>query len=103
MKTMEPTKMVQQMFDFQKTAFENSYNAMTMFQSQTEKMAESMLSKNSMLPEESQKMINEWMLAAKKGREEFKKSIDDNFSKMEELFTSAAKNAKSATGKTDSK
>eukprot|EP00767_Chilomastix_cuspidata_P007959 gnl/Chilomastix_cuspidata/8896.p1 GENE.gnl/Chilomastix_cuspidata/8896~~gnl/Chilomastix_cuspidata/8896.p1 ORF type:complete len:100 (-),score=15.33 gnl/Chilomastix_cuspidata/8896:400-699(-) len=94
MKTMEPGKMVQQMIDFQKTAFDNSYNAMIMFQSQTEKMAESMLSKNSMLPEESQKMINEWILAFKKGREDFKKSVDENFAKMEEFFTTATKAAK---------
>lgn len=102
MKAMEPAKMVQQMIDFQKTAFDNSYNAMIMFQSQTEKMAESMLSKNSMIPEESQKMINEWILAFKKGREDFKKSIDENFTKMGEFFASAAKTAKTS-GKSESK
>lgn len=102
MKTMEPTQMVQQMIDFQKTAFENSYNAMIMFQAQTEKMAESMISQNSMIPEEGQKMINEWILAYKKGREDFKKSVEENFSKMEEFFSSAAKATKTAS-KTSSK
>lgn len=102
MKTMEPTKMMQQMIDFQKTAFENSYNAMIMMQSQTEKMAESLLSKNSILPEEGQKMINEWILAFKKGRDDFKKSVDENFAKMEEYFNSALKATKS-TAKNDSK
>lgn len=93
MKTMEPTQMVQQMIDFQKTAFENSYNAMIMLQSQTEKMTESMISQNSMIPQEGQKMISEWMLAYKKGRDDFKKSVDDNFTKMEEFFSKAAKSA----------
>ncbi|MDY0131324.1 MAG: hypothetical protein RBR53_01530 [Desulforegulaceae bacterium] len=96
MKTMDPTKMIQQMIDFQKTVFENSYNAIIMMQSQTEKMAESLLSKNSILPEEGQKMINEWILAVKKSREDFKKSVDENFAKMEEYFVSATKTAKSA-------
>jgi polyhydroxyalkanoate synthesis regulator phasin len=97
MKTMEPTQMVQQMIDLQKTAFENSYNAMIMFQSQTEKMAESMISQNSLIPEEGQKMINEWILAYKKGREDFKKSVDENFTKMEEFFSTAAKASKTAS------
>ena len=97
MKTMEPTQMLHQMIDFQKTAFENSYNAMLMIQSQTEKMAESMLSKNTMIPEEGQKMLNEWMLAYKKGREDFKKSMEDNFEKMEQFFSAASKTTKSAS------
>lgn len=95
MKTMEPNQMLNQMIDFQKTAFHNSYNAMIMIQSQTEKMAESMISKNSMIPKEGQKMFNEWMLACKKGRDDFKKTVDDNFAKMEEFFTPSAKSAKS--------
>ena len=96
MKSIEPTQIAQQMIDFQKTAFENTYNAMIMFQSQTEKMAESMISKNTMIPEEGQKMINEWMLAVKKGRDEFKKTMDDNFAKLEDFLTSSSKATKSA-------
>lgn len=103
MKTIEPTQMVQQMIDFQKTAFENSYNAMIMFQSQTEKMAESMISQNSMIPAEGQKMINEWILVMKKGRDDFKKSVEDNFSKMEEFFSTAAKTTSKSTSKASAK
>ena len=64
-KTLEPTKIAQQMIDFQKNAFENSFNAMVVFQGQAEKMTDAWLSKNSMIPEEGQKAISEWMLAYK--------------------------------------
>ncbi|PIE74614.1 MAG: hypothetical protein CSA18_04410 [Deltaproteobacteria bacterium] len=93
---MDPAKIIQQMIDFQKAAFDNSYNAMVMFQSQTEKIAESIMAKNTMLPEENQKMINEWLTALKKGREDFKKSIDENFTKMEDFCKSNLKETKTA-------
>jgi len=96
---MEPTKIMKQLIDFQKTAFENSFNAIVMLQSQTEKMTESLISQNTMIPEEGQKMINEWMLAVKKGRDDFKKTVEENFSKMEDFFESATPKAGKATSK----
>lgn len=93
MKTIEPVKIAQQILDFQKTAFDNTFNAMLMMQGQTEKMADAFMGQNSMIPEESQKMISEWMLACKKGQDDFKKNIDDNFKKLESFFSENAGNA----------
>lgn len=100
MKTFEPTKFVQQIVDFQKSAFENTFNAMLMVQGQTEKMTEAFLSKNNMIPEESQKMLQEWTLAFKKGQEDFKKTMDENFKKFESLMAESASKVEKATGKT---
>lgn len=100
MKTFEPSKLVQQMIDFQKTAFDNTFNAILMIQGQTEKMTEAMLTKNSMIPEEGQKMLQEWTLAFKKGQEDFKKNIDENFKKFESFIAESASKVEKATGKT---
>lgn len=99
MKSFEPSKMAKQVIDFQKTAFENSFSAMVMIQGQTEKLADQFITKNSLIPEEGQRMINEWRLSFKKGRDDFKKSVDENFKRMESFFEDAAESAKSKTSK----
>ena len=84
---MEPKVIAKQMIDFQKTTFDNAFNAVAMFQGQTEKMADTMLDQAVWLPEEGRKAINEWVNAYKKGRENFKKAVDENFKKVEDIFT----------------
>ena len=84
---MEPKVIAKQMIDFQKTTFDNAFNAVAMFQGQTEKMANTMLDQTVWLPEEGRKAINEWVKAYKNGRENFKKVVDENFQKAEDLFT----------------
>jgi len=86
MKSFEPGKMMKQVIEFQKTAFENSFSAIVMMQGQTEKLADQFITKNSLIPEEGQKMINEWRLSFKKGRDDFKKSIDENFKRIESMI-----------------
>lgn len=99
MKSFEPGKMAKQMIEFQKTAFENSFSAMVMIQGQTEKIADQFITKNSIIPEEGQKMINEWRLSFKKGRDDFKKSVDENFKRMESFFEDAAEIVKPKASK----
>ncbi|WP_051284004.1 hypothetical protein [Desulforegula conservatrix] len=99
MKSFEPGKMVKQVIEFQKTAFENSFSAMVMIQGQTEKLADQFITKNSLIPEEGQKIINEWRLSFKKGRDDFKKSIDENFKRMESFVEESSDSSKSKSAK----
>ena len=59
---------------------------MAMVQEQMEKMTATFLSKLPGLPKEEKKAIDEWMKAYKNGRDRFKKSLDENFEKVETLF-----------------
>ena len=86
---MDPKQMTKQMIDFNKTAFDNTFNAMVMLQEQTEKMATAMLDQATWLPEEGRKVISEWVGAYKKGRETYKKMVDDGFQKVQEYFSSS--------------
>jgi hypothetical protein len=83
---MEPTKIAKQMIDFQKTAFNNAFNAMIVLQEQTEKMVAAVWAQTPGLSEEGKKGIDTWVKAYKKGRDDFKKATDDYFAKVEEFF-----------------
>ncbi|GAB6269012.1 hypothetical protein DS62_02645 [Smithella sp. SC_K08D17] len=85
---MDPKQIAKQMVDFNKTAFDNSFEAMAVIQDQTEKMVNAMMEQTAFFPEEGKKAVNEWIKTIKKGREEFKSAADENFKKVETFFAS---------------
>jgi 4-alpha-glucanotransferase len=91
---MEHYQFLKQMTQFNKTAFDSSYNAMCMFREHNEKMATSLLDQATWMPEEGKKAINDWVNAYKKGREDFKKVVDENFKKVEDFFSAFDKDQK---------
>jgi hypothetical protein len=84
---MDEKIIVKQMIDFHKSTFENSYNAMTMLQDQTEKMLSAFLSQANWVPQDVKKVMGDWTTSCKKGREEFKKSIEENFRRVDDYFS----------------
>jgi len=88
---MEPFKMAKQMIDFQKATFDNTFDAMVLLQEQTERMAGAFMEQSTFLPEEGKKMLREWAQTLKKGREEFKKAMDESFGKVEDYFAQPSK------------
>jgi hypothetical protein len=83
---MEPKGIAKQAITFQKALFENTFNAMKMVQDQTETMVETFLSQISWGPEEGEKTIGDSIEFYKKAREDFKKAVDDGFTKMEDML-----------------
>ncbi len=83
---MEMQKMGKQLINFQKSLFENSYHARNMVFEQTENMVNSFLKQMPMVPEESKKAMDDVLVFYKKSRDDFKKAVDDGFTKMEEIF-----------------
>jgi polyhydroxyalkanoate synthesis regulator phasin len=84
---MDQKEMVKQMIDFQKSSFDNSFNAMKMVQEQTEKIAGTFVDQTNWIPEDGRKLITQWINAYTKGRDDFKKVVDDNFEKVDEYFS----------------
>jgi hypothetical protein len=81
-------KMAKQVIEFQKATFDNTFNVISMIQEQSEKTFNTFLETGTWpLPEEGQKVINEWTQSLKKGREEFKKMMDDGFERIESYLT----------------
>jgi len=84
---MDPKRIAKQTFDFYKSTFNNTFNAMTMLQEQTQKVMDMYLEQTSGFPEEGKK-------AYKKGSEDFKKAVDESFKRVEDFFSEAGKPAK---------
>ena len=96
---MDQKQIAKQMMDFNKTAFDNTFNAMTILQDQTEKLVFRFLEKAPWFPEDGKKAVNEWVKAYKKGREDFKAYADDNYKKVTDYFAKAEKEEVTKAGK----
>ena len=83
---MDQKQIAKQMIQFNKTAFDSSFSAMTMVYELNEKMIETFLIQAPGLPEEGKKAIKDWMSAYRTGCNDFKKLVDDNCGKVEECF-----------------
>jgi uncharacterized coiled-coil DUF342 family protein len=83
---MDQKQILKQMIDFNKATFDNTFNAIVMLQEQAERAANTLLEQANWLPEDGKKAINEWVKAYKKGREDYKKVVDENFQKVESFF-----------------
>ncbi len=83
---MDQKQIFKQMVEFNKGAFNNAFNAMVMIQDQTETLAETMLNQATWMPAEGKKAMQDWVNSFKKGRDDYKKAIDEAFLKVEEYF-----------------
>ncbi|MCU0574785.1 MAG: hypothetical protein MUC41_17605 [Syntrophobacteraceae bacterium] len=83
--------MAKQMIEFNKATFDNSFSSMVLLQEQSEKMVRAFLDQSTWLPEEGKKVLNEWVASYKKGREEFKKMVDESYKKVDDYFADASK------------
>ena len=86
---MEQKAMLKQMVEFNKTTFDNSFKTMVMLQEQTETMVNTLLGQATWLPEEGKKVIKDWVKAYKKGRDDYKKLVDQSFTKVEDFFAAS--------------
>ena len=86
---MEQFNTIKQMVQLNKNAFDQGYNAMDMLRNQNEKMTNSFLAQATWMPEEGKKLIRDWVKAYKKGCQDFKKTADENYKKVDEFFASA--------------
>jgi hypothetical protein len=91
---MEQTKMTRQMIEFYKTTFDNTFNATTILQEQTEKMVGLFLEQSPWFPKEGKDAVNEWIKTYKRGREVYKKSADESYKKVRDYFAAAEKTEK---------
>lgn len=88
---MDQKQIARQMMEFNKTAFDNSFSAMSALQDQTEKLVLNFLEKAAWLPAEGKKAVNDWVVSYKKGREDFKSAADENYQKVADYFAQTEK------------
>ncbi len=85
---MNSTQLAKQILDFQKTTFDNFFNAAVMVQDQGEKLTNAAFEQATWLPEENKRLMDQWLSMAKKGRDDFKSALDENYNNVSELLAS---------------
>lgn len=90
---MEAKQVFQQMIDLNRTAFNNGFHTMVMLQDKAESAYTKFLAQMPWIPKESEKAMQYWTDSWKKGRDEFKKLVDESFSKAEVYFGETGKDA----------
>lgn len=96
---MEQAAIAKQMIDFQRTAFDNVFNTMVLFQDQSEQVVNTVLEQATWIPAQGKNVLDEWVRACKKSRDDFKTALDKNFDRVEELFVKTEKSEKGKTKK----
>ena len=84
---MDQKQIAKQVMEFNKTAFDNTFNTMTTLQDNAAKLVFGFIENNPLIPENGKTSINQYLDAYKKGRDDFKNSTDENFKKMADLIT----------------
>jgi len=97
---MDQKKVLEQMLNFNKSAFKNTFNVMTMLQDQTERAAELCLKQADWLPQEGKKAVDGWLTACRQGRETFKNTVEDGFKKAEAMLADSPEKSSGDGGTT---
>jgi len=93
---MEYNQITKQAIDFQKTAFNSWYNAVTMVQDQATSAVETMMNQTSLVPEDGRQAIKSWVNACQEERKRFKSYVEGSFSGLEKNL---ARESKSVSAK----
>lgn len=83
---MDTTQMAKQTLGFQKTIFDNSFNAMILVQDQTEKMLNSYIENLPWVTEEAKKSLETSVEMGKKARDDFRNAVNDSYDKFEDML-----------------
>jgi hypothetical protein len=82
-----------QVIEFQKATFEGTFDAIVAFQDQQEQFLNNLLERTTVVPDEGREVIHEWIETFKRGREDFKKSVDRSYELVEQYFDRTAEEA----------
>lgn len=75
-----------QLLEFQKSAFDNTFNVLETMQEQQEELITRLIEQAPALPEEGREALKTWVASYRKGREEFRLSADKSFDLLQQYF-----------------
>jgi len=87
---MNSTIMIKQILDFNKKAFDGSFNAVFAVHEHAEKMARVFWATSTFFPEEGKKVVGDWVNTYKNGLNEFKANADSRFKFAYDYLLNAA-------------
>jgi hypothetical protein len=89
--SMDQKQVFKQMLQYNKSVMETTFSSMSMLQDQMERTTKTFFDQAAWLPAEGKKVIEEWVKACKKGRENFKDAVDEGFKKVEAFLVETKK------------
>jgi len=87
MENFDPKNAGADMLKFMKSSFDATFDNVVKIQDLNEKMFKDMIGKGSEMQTDGMAMVNDFIENAKKGRDDYKKVMEDGFKKVEETLT----------------
>ncbi len=91
---MDHTTLVKQVFDLHRNTFEGLYKGIVTLQDQAEKTVAPLIEGVPWITEEGRNAVNEWRKLYRKGRDDFKRAVDDGYDKLETYLSPMAAQTK---------
>lgn len=85
---MDQSRMSKQVIELQKTAFDSFVSSMLFCWDSTQSLSRALLNQNPWVPEEGKRALVEWAQSGRRVLEDFKRAIDDGYSRMDRCFVS---------------
>jgi polyhydroxyalkanoate synthesis regulator phasin len=83
---MDPKMMQKTVMEGMRSGMLMSFDTMNSVQEQMEKMWRTLLDQSGELQKEGEKVLQEWLENVRKGREEFRRNLEEGLRKMEDLL-----------------
>ena len=83
---MDPKATQKMMFEGMRTAMRMNFDTMNAIQEQMERTWKVFLEQSGDARKEAEKALDEWLDNMRKGREEFRRNLEDGIRKMEDLL-----------------
>ncbi len=87
---MNSTTMIKQFMDFHKKAFDDSFNAFITVRENADKILRVFLESSALIPEESKKVLSDWLSDCKTGLDDCQRGIHNHFNLLEKHILSIA-------------
>ncbi len=82
----DPSNMGKDVLSFMKSSFDTTFDNMVKIQDLNSKMFKDMIGKGKEVQEDGVKMVDDFVENAKKGRDEYRRLMEDGFQKIEDMF-----------------
>ncbi len=86
---MYPKMMIKQILDFNRKAFEDSFNAVSAIEEQSQKALSFFQEESLFFPEQSKQAIEDWIKTYKNGMDNFKTNMNSRFKFIEDCLLKA--------------
>ncbi|MGD0279940.1 MAG: hypothetical protein ABSC11_11600 [Smithella sp.] len=100
---MYPKIMIKQILDFNRKAFEDSFNVVAFAEEQSEKILSLLREESLFFPEQSKKIIEDWVKTYKNGWDSFKTNMDSRFKFIEDCLLKVYEEMESSLKSADEK